>query len=78
MTKEKIADEILDHLRSHPKTGDTLDGIMDWWLRSDKGEHAVDEAKEAIALLVEKGELEEVKSEKEVVIYKVKENVKKN
>ncbi len=75
MTKEQTANEILGYLRSHPRTCDTLDGITNWWLSSDKGDNGVDEAKGAIALLIEKGELEEVKSQKEVVIYKIKENV---
>ncbi len=30
--REKIAQEIVDYLREHPRGGDTLAGISKWWV----------------------------------------------
>jgi hypothetical protein len=42
---------------------------MNWWLRSDKGGHAIDEVRDALDLLLDKGELEEVKSQQDIFIH---------
>ncbi len=76
ITREEIAQKVLDYLSNRPEAEDTLEGIMNWWLRSDKGSHAIDEVKDALNLLLQKGDLEEVKGQKDILIYKVKRRLK--
>lgn len=45
---------------------------MNWWLRSDKGGHAIDEMRDALDLLLDKDELEEVKSQQDFLFIKSK------
>ena len=76
LKREEIAQEILDYLLSRTEEKDTLEGVMNWWIRSDKGSHAVDEVKDALNLLLENGKLEEIKGQKDIFIYKVKKRLK--
>ena len=72
----EIAQKILSYLKKHPNAEDTLEGIVNWWLRSDRGEQAIDEVKDALNLLIEKGDVEEIKGKKDIVIYKVRKRLK--
>lgn len=74
--REVIAKEILAYLLNRPEAEDSLEGMMNWWLRSDKGGHAIDEVRDALDLLIDKGEIEEVKSQQDIFIYKVKKRLK--
>jgi hypothetical protein len=76
ITREEIAQKVLDYLSSRSAAEDTSEGIMNWWLSSDKGSHAIDEVKDALNLLLQKGELEEIKGQKDIFIYKVKRRLK--
>jgi hypothetical protein len=51
----KIGYEILAYLAKHPDSGDTLEGIAQWWLLERKIKHQVGNIKEALAELVAKG-----------------------
>ncbi|MBI1807049.1 MAG: hypothetical protein HYR76_08385 [Ignavibacteria bacterium] len=35
MVKEEIAQVILRHLSKHPDAGDTVEGIVNWWVRKE-------------------------------------------
>lgn len=74
--REVIAKEILAYLLNRPEAEDSLEGMMNWWLRSGKGGHAIDEVRDALDLLIDKGEIEEVKSQQDIFIYKVKKRLK--
>lgn len=76
ITREEIAQKVLEYLSSRPAAEDTLDGIMNWWLRYDKGSHATDEVKDALNLLLQKDDLEEIKGQKDIFLYKVKRRLK--
>jgi Fe2+ or Zn2+ uptake regulation protein len=72
MTKlTEKAQKIIDYLESRPDGEDTLEGIMNWWIRMDKGTHAVDQLKATLNILVEKGELEEMKARKDFFTYRI-------
>ncbi|MBZ0157453.1 MAG: hypothetical protein K8I29_14745 [Alphaproteobacteria bacterium] len=66
-----VSQEILTYLSLHPE-GETGEEITDWWMRADKGHHATEEVRQALALLLEKGEIEEVRGKKRPVLYRIK------
>ena len=58
--------KILTYLENRPDKEDTLEGITGWWIKTDKGSHGVEEVLYALNLLIEKGDLEEVKVSRDV------------
>jgi hypothetical protein len=48
-----IESEILAYLVEHPEAGDTLKGIVDWWLLEQKIKFQTAKVKEALDQLVE-------------------------
>ncbi len=53
--------EILEYFRRHPAAGDSLEGILDWWLPQQRYETARTAIQRALDDLVEQGLVEEVK-----------------
>jgi hypothetical protein len=64
--------KILIYLENRPDREDTLEGITGWWIKTDKGSHGVEEVLYALNLLIEKGDLEEVKVSRDVLMYRSK------
>ena len=44
--------------------------MTNWWIRSDKGSHGVEEVLYVLQILLEQSEIEEVKAMKDVVVYR--------
>lgn len=63
---------VLDYLATKPDEEDTLEGITNWWMKSDKGKHAIDELEDILNLMLAEGELEKIHVKKDIVVYKVK------
>ena len=72
----EIVGKILAYLTARPEEGDTLEGIMNWWMKSDKGKHAIDELEDTLNLMFANGELEKIKVKKDIFVYKVKKGLK--
>lgn len=73
MVKHKeIAGKIVDYLSTKPEKEDSLEGIADWWMKSDKGSHAIVDLEDALNLMLSNGELEKLKVQKDVIVYRVK------
>lgn len=66
------ARQVLDYLATRPEEEDTLEGITNWWMKSDKGKHAIDELEDTLNLMLAEGELEKIHVKKDIVVYKVK------
>jgi hypothetical protein len=66
------ARQVLDYLATRPEEEDTLEGITNWWMKADKGKHAMDELEDILNLMLAEGELEEIHIKKDIVVYKVK------
>jgi len=64
--------KILTYLENRPDREDTLEGITGWWVKTNKGSHGVEEVLYALNLLIEKGDLEEVKVSRDVLMYRAK------
>ncbi|MEW6117586.1 MAG: hypothetical protein AB1553_11925 [Nitrospirota bacterium] len=67
-----IADEILGYLSRQPEGEATLESIMNWWVRADKGSHSIKDIGDALKTLVERGELEEIKDKQPAVMYRIR------
>jgi Fe2+ or Zn2+ uptake regulation protein len=52
--------EIIEYLRRHPEAADTVDGILDWWMPTQRNENAKNEIQHALREFVEQGLIEEV------------------
>ena len=67
------ARQVLDYLATRPEKEDTLEGITNWWMRSDKGKHALEElVLDILNLMIARGELKKSLDKKDIVVYTVK------
>jgi hypothetical protein len=71
MPREKdISQEILGYLRKHPDASDTLEGITEWWLLSQRIHEEARKVKEALTRLVEQGWLVKIKGSDSQIRYR--------
>ncbi len=66
-----MARMILGYLHKNPDASDTLEGILEWWLESERIEKSVNKVSGALEILLEKGLLKKVKSENGPLVYKI-------
>jgi hypothetical protein len=69
---EATSKQIVEYLSQRPEQEDTFGGIASWWVRSNRGEHGIDELVYILGLLLEKGEIEDISYKRDIVIYKIK------
>lgn len=55
---ESIAQEILNYLKMHPNSVDSIDGIAKWWLKRQRFDEAHNNVQLAVGLLISEGKLE--------------------
>lgn len=53
----EVEEAVLAYLREHPGSGDTLDGIVEWWLPQQRYEIERSRIRQALAGLVASGVL---------------------
>jgi hypothetical protein len=70
--KARIAREIISYLSAHPDAQDTLDGIVQWWLRERKSNQHTTLVKEVLADLVTQGLIEKNQKEGETPYYRIR------
>ena len=70
--KARIAREILSYLSAHPNARDTLDGIVQWWLRKRKSDQNMTLLKEVLADLVTQGLIEKSQAEGQTPSYGIR------
>jgi Fe2+ or Zn2+ uptake regulation protein len=59
-TRVDLRREVIEYLRAHPEAADTVDGILDWWIPSQRNENAKNEIQLVLHELVQQGLIEEV------------------
>src|SRR5262245_31900134 len=47
--------EILEYLLRHPEAGDTIEGIVEWWMLEQRIVHALEEVQGSVDELVARG-----------------------
>ena len=72
MQRGEIASEILAYLTEHPNAQDTLDGVAQWWLLERKIRCQTKAVEAALAELVSKGLLAEVKRQYSTPLYRAR------
>jgi Fe2+ or Zn2+ uptake regulation protein len=55
MIQQEISREILDYLREHPRSGDTLEGVSKWWLMQQRVSECVENVFHALKQLGDEG-----------------------
>ena len=70
LAKRDISEEILEYLRKHPEASDTLEGITEWWLLSQRINYEMKRVKAAILKLVKQGWVIEIRGRNSVVRYR--------
>ena len=69
--ESQISYEILIYLTDHPDSGDTLEGIVHWWLLEQKIKHQIADVREALTELVTKGWVLEYKGRDARTYYRL-------
>lgn len=69
--ESQIIYEILAYLAENPDAGDTVEGIVEWWLLEQKIKRETDRVEEALAELVAKGLVLERKGENSRIHYRI-------
>jgi len=70
-TKNDISEEILNYLFKHPDASDTLEGITEWWLLSQRISYEMKRVKAAVFKLVEERWIIENKGKNSTVHYRL-------
>ena len=69
--KNDISEEILNYLFKHPDANDTLEGISEWWVLSQRISCEMKRVKAAVVKLVEEGWIVEINSKNSSVHYRL-------
>jgi hypothetical protein len=69
--KNDISEEILNYLFKHPDANDTLEGITEWWLLSQRISYEMNRVKAAVKKLVQEGWIIEIKGTNSTVRYRL-------
>lgn len=69
--ESRIVEEILAYLQTHPDAQDTLEGVVEWWLRAQTIRHRTVAAKAALKQLVKKGFVIEKRTEGRPTVYRL-------
>jgi len=67
----KIAHEILAYLFEHPKSRDTIEGILEWWLLEQRIKCQMGKVKEALSELTAKELVIEHKGRNSLTHYQI-------
>jgi hypothetical protein len=70
--KELLSQRILRYLEKHPEAGDTLEGIVTWWLEQERIDRVVDDVADALRNLEKKGTVLAHRTQTGTTIYKFK------
>ncbi|MCP4625765.1 MAG: hypothetical protein GY850_19945 [bacterium] len=70
-TGNEISKQILNYLKKHPASSDSLEGIADWWLKSESVDQAVDQVAQALEVLIKTGSIKKVKFENGKMVYRL-------
>jgi Fe2+ or Zn2+ uptake regulation protein len=67
---EEISEQILRYLQMNPDSGDTIEGIAKYWLEFERIDQSVDEVRDALESLVDKGLIIKLVAQDGKPIYK--------
>jgi hypothetical protein len=70
--KELLSQRIISYLKKHPEAGDTLEGIVTWWLEQERIDRVVDDVADVLRNLEKKGTVLAHRTQTGTTIYKIK------
>jgi hypothetical protein len=68
--KKDISREILEYLHKHPDASDTLEGIAEWWILSERIHDEIGRVKAAVFKLMKQGWVIEIRGRNSAVRYR--------
>ena len=72
--RKDISQEILEYPFNHPDASDTLEGITEWWLLSQRIRYEMKRVQTAISKLTQDGWLIEIKQKNSSARYRLNPN----
>jgi DNA-binding transcriptional regulator PaaX len=69
--KKDISQDILEYLGTHPDASDTLEGITEWWLLTQRISYEMRKVREAVSKLVKHGWIVEIKGSDGTIRYRL-------
>ena len=69
--QEKISGVILNYLQRNPDAGDTLEGIVKWWMGFENIESSVEDVADVLESLLQKGIIRMHKLKDGTTFYKI-------
>ena len=69
--REDISKRILNYLQRNPEAGDTLEGIVNWWLEMERIDFSMNEVEEVLQSLIQKGRIKMYKSRDGATFYRI-------
>lgn len=66
---EIIATDIMEYLQSHPRAGDSAQGVARWWLKPSHDTVPLEQVEDALELLVSRGVLRRLMLANGSVLY---------
>jgi hypothetical protein len=70
--KDLLSQRIISYLKKHPEAGDTLEGIVSWWLEQERIDRVVDDVAEVLRSLEKKGTVQVHRTQIGTTIYKIR------
>lgn len=70
--KELLSQRIISYLKKHPEAGDTLEGIVTWWLEQERIDRVVDDVADVLRSLEKKGTVQAHRTHTGTTIYKIR------
>jgi len=70
--KELLSQKVVSYLKKHPEAGDTLEGIVTWWLDQERIDRVVDDVADVLRSLEKKGTVRAYRTQTGTTIYKIK------
>lgn len=70
--KKILSQRIINYLKKHPEAGDTLEGIVTWWLEQERIDRVVDDIADTMRGLEKEGKVLSHKTQTGTTIYKIK------
>ena len=70
--KDLLSQRIISYLKKHPEAGDTLEGIVTWWLEQERIDRVVDDVADVLRSLEKKGAVLAHRTQAGTTIYKIR------
>lgn len=72
VSDEELEGRVLDYIKSHPDTEETMESVSDWWLRLQSLDPSIDRITAVLEDLVDKELIVKVDFGQDIFIYNIR------